>query len=151
MIQVAIEYNFKKASIDDLSIFYESFVEYTNSYLTISEFSTIFEANLKDKNFNLFVLNKKDKPFTVGCVALRLYSEVFNQKINAEIAHLYILPKYRKLQAADALYDCIELKCKDNQINKITVACGINSTLNQNFYTKRKFNYVKKGFSKHID
>jgi N-acetylglutamate synthase-like GNAT family acetyltransferase len=151
MIQEAIEYNFKKASIDDLSIFYESFVEYTNSYLTISEFSTIFETNLKDKNFLFFVLNKKDKPVSSGCVALMLYNEVFNQKINADIAHLYILPKYRKLQAADALYDCLELKCKENKISKITVACGINSTLNQNFYTKRKFNYVKKGFSKHIN
>jgi N-acetylglutamate synthase-like GNAT family acetyltransferase len=151
MIQEAIDYNFKKASIDDLSIFYESFVEYTNSYLTISEFSTIFETNLKDKNFLFFVLNKKDKPGSVGCVALMLYNEVFNQKINADIAHLYILPKYRKLQAADALYEFIELKCRDYQISKITVACGINSTLNQNFYTKRKFNYVKKGFSKHIN
>jgi N-acetylglutamate synthase-like GNAT family acetyltransferase len=144
-------YHFKLANKEDVQIFHESFVSYTNSFLRQDEFAVIFESKLKDKNKFFFLLQTELNKKTVGCVALNLSSELFEMDLNAEIVHFYILPKYRKLQAADILYNFIENKCKEFKVNKITVACGINSTLNQHFYTKRKFNYVKKGFLKYID
>ena len=150
MIQESIEYNFKKATIEDISIFYDSYVEYTNSFITLIEFKNLFSLNLKDKNYQFFIIHKKDNGSTAGCVALRLYNEIFSDKVIAEISHLYILPKFRKWQAADSLYYFVESNCKEHNISKIVVACGINSTLNQHFYTKRKFNYVKKVFLKFI-
>ena len=143
-------YHFKLANKEDVQIFYESFVSYTNSFLRLEEFASIFESKLKDKNHYFFLLQTEFNKKTVGCVALNLYSEIFEMELNAEIAHFYILPKFRKLQAADILFSYIENKCKDLKVVKISVACGINSTLNQRFYTSRKFIYVKKKFLKSV-
>jgi GNAT superfamily N-acetyltransferase len=144
-------YHLKLANKEDILIFYESFISYTNSFLRLEEFATIFESKLNDKNYHFFLLQTELNKKTIGCVAFNLYSEVFEMDLNAEIVHFYILPKYRKLQAADVLYNFIEDKCKELNVTKISVACGINSTLNQRFYTRRKFMYVKKKFLKSVD
>jgi ribosomal protein S18 acetylase RimI-like enzyme len=145
---VEVSYHFRAAKSSDVEIFYDSHLDYTNSFLRIGEFAAIFDAKLNDNNFHFFILTTGDTKKTIGCVALRYYQEVFDDEVIAEIAHFYIVPKYRKLQAADILYDFIETSCIEANTAKLTVACGINSTLNQRFYTRRKFTYIKKMFSK---
>ena len=150
MASEQIRYEFRKAEIHDVQIFFESYQGYTNSFLRLEEFTAIFETKLKDNQLHFFIVETIDASKFIGCLALRFYNEIFNKDIIAEIAHFYIIPKYRKLLAADALYEFIETSCIEANAAKLTVACGINSTLNQRFYTRRKFTYVKKMFSKFL-
>ena len=148
MASEQIRYEFRKADIKDAQIFFESYQGYTNSFLRLEEFVAIFETKLKDNQLHFFIVETFDTNKSIGCLALRYYSEIFENDLIAEIAHFYIAPKFRKLQAADILYDFIETSCMKAEAAKLTVACGINSTINQRFYTRRKFTYIKKMFSK---
>ena len=112
-------YFLKDADINDMQLFFESYIGYTNSQMNIEAFSSLYE--------------------------------LFDSTIHVDIAHLYIAPKYRKLNAADNLYEFIVAQCRVLKATKISVSCGINSTLNQRFYTRRKFIYIKKMFMKHIE
>lgn len=143
-------YYLKNADINDMQLFFDSYIGYTNSQINIEAFSNLYEARIKESGWQLFVLMTTSSQKQAGCVALRIESEIFDSAIHIDIAHLYITPKYRKINAADALYEFIEAQCKVLKAAKISVSCGINSTLNQRFYTRRKFAYVKKMFLKEI-
>ena len=143
-------YYLKDADINDMQLFFESYIGYTNSQMNIEAFSSLYEARMNESGWQLFVLMTSSSQKQAGCVALKIESELFDSSIHIDIAHLYISPKYRKLNAADALYEFIEAECKVLSASKISVSCGINSTLNQRFYSRRKFAYVKKMYLKVI-
>lgn len=144
-------YYLKDADINDMQLFFESYIGYTNSQIDIEAFSSLYEARMNESGWQLFVLMTSSSQKKAGCVALKIESELFDNSIHIDIAHLYVSPKYRKLNAADALYEFIEAQCKVLKAAVISVSCGINSTLNQRFYTRRKFMYVKKLFLKAIE
>jgi hypothetical protein len=54
------------------------------------------------------------------------------------------------LHAAEFLYHAIEQFTVAKKVFKLHVSCYINSTLNQNFYTKRGFKVNKKLYVKEV-
>ena len=141
----------KDADINDMQLFFESYIGYTNLKINVEIFNSLYKARIKEKGWRLFVLITSQNQKQAGCVVLKINEELFDSSVHIDIAHLYIAPKFRKLNAADALYEFIEAQCMLLKASKLSVACGINSTLNQRFYTRRKFSYVKKMFTKNIE
>ena len=83
MASEQIRYEFRKADIKDAQIFFESYQGYTNSFLRLEEFVAIFETKLKDNQLHFFIVETFDTNKSIGCLALRYYSEIFENDLIA--------------------------------------------------------------------
>ncbi len=150
MLMSEISYAYRKATNDDWEIFFDSYMSYAGVHCDKMQFAKLFESLLLDKYYLIFVFEVALNKNIAGGIILKLSNELFNDKYYIEIHHLHILLKYRKLNAAIKLYSFVEQIAIENKATKIKVACNLNSTLNQRFYTRNKFVFSKKLFEKAI-
>jgi ribosomal protein S18 acetylase RimI-like enzyme len=146
----SIHYTYSKATIADLNIFHDSCSAYAGVIYEKMFFQAEYLRILQDQNYLLLTLICDQKNEIAGCAVLKFDTELFAQHPYIEILHLYIQPKYRKLNAAENLYSYIEEIASKKKANKIKVACGISSTLNQRFYSRKSFIFTKKAFQKNL-
>ncbi len=143
------QYKVRQAKLKDVMYFYDAVCSILNTKQDLLEFQINFKVKLKAKDFILLVA-ELDNKLVVGCIVAQKRNTLTNPVFSIEIQELYITPKYRKLKAADFLYNAIESFSLEQKIHKLIVNCNINSTLTQNFYTKRGHKIAKKQYSKEI-
>lgn len=143
-------YTYRKANYADCGIFFDSYTSYTDVHFDKIKFTKTFESLLLDNQYSIFVFETEVNKTIAGGIILKLSNELFNDRNFIEIHHLYIQLKYRKLNAAPKLYSFVEEIAKEYNATKIKVACKLNSTLNQRFYTRNKFIFSKKLFEKNL-
>ena len=143
------QYKLRQAKLNDVMYFYDAVCSIINTKLDVLEFQINFKEKLKAKDFLLLVAELDNKT-VVGCIVAQKRNTLSNPEFFIEIQELYITPKYRKLKSADFLYNAIESFSLEQKIHKLIVNCNINSTLTQNFYTKRGHKIAKKQYSKEI-
>lgn len=141
-------YTFREAQLSDLMFYYDSLSSTEIVLIDSFEFEINFKQKFEDVNYFMFVIEDLGKP--VGLVVLQKVKNLSDPSPWVEILEFFILSKYRKLQAADYFYQKIEEYVKEMGIFKINVACKINSTITQHFYTKRGFKIQKKLYAKFI-
>lgn len=150
MITLQPNYNFRKAALKDVLFFYEAMSSLEGIYIDEVEFSNNFKLKFENPKCQLFVIEDNSSQCIVGCVILEERKHLSDVSAWFEIQDLYIAPKYRKLKAADFLYQQIESYIKESSIHKLKVTCKVNSTLNQNFYTKKGFKLEKKSYGRFL-
>jgi len=143
------QYKVRQAKLNDVMYFYTAVCSIINKEPDLIEFQTNFKEKFKNKNFIYLVL-EIEKDVLGGCMIAEKRSTLSKPAIFIEIQELYITPKYRKHKAADFLYNAIEALSAEQKIYSIIVNCNINSTLTQNFYTKRGHKIAKKQYNKEI-
>lgn len=148
-MNIQILYNIRKAQLSDVMFFYNAVCLSSNKTNEIFDFDTRYKQMLKSKNHLFFVLEATPKK-TAGCAILEIRKGISVPNTFMEIELFYIDPKYRKLKGADYLYTALEAQVITNNMHELKVSCNINSTLNQNFYTKRGHKISKKQYEKVI-
>jgi len=141
-------YTFREAQLSDLMFYYDSLSSTELVLIDSFEFEINFKQKYEDVNYFMFVIEDLGKP--VGLIVLQKVKNLSDPSPWIEILEFFILSKYRKLQAADYFYQKIEEYVKKLGIFKMNVACKINSTITQHFYTKRGFKIQKKLYAKFI-
>jgi ribosomal protein S18 acetylase RimI-like enzyme len=129
--------------------FYNAVCSSSSSTIEILDFDTRFKQLLKSKSHLFFVLEAASQK-TAGCAILEIRKSISVPFLYMEIELFYIDPKYRRLKGADYLYTALEDQVVLNKVHELKVNCNINSTLNQNFYTKRGFVIAQKKYKKII-
>lgn len=147
MTNVQPKYATRPAELKDIMYFYEAICAITNINIDIVEFNIQFKNKIKDKSYIMLVLEADGKTIA-GCTLAQSRQSLSDQQPFVEIQELYISPKFRKLKAADFLYNALEEKIINQKMHQLRVNCNINSTLNQNFYVKRGFKIYKKQYKK---
>ena len=141
-------YKYRKASLSDMMFFFESMISLEDALINTFEFESNFKEKILDSNYYLYVIEDLYKP--VGCVVLQKVYNLSDPSPWVEILEFFIQPKYRKLKAADYLYQTIENSVSEMGIFKMKIACKVNSTISQHFFTKRGYKIQKKVYSKFI-
>jgi len=146
---VMIHFKIRKAQLNDVMHFQEAISMHLNKPWNVMEFDEFYKKKLKDKEYT-FLMMEDDEKKVAGGVILQ-YRQTFLDKFAfIEIQDLFVTPKYRKLNAAEYLYQAIEKLAVEKKVFKLQVGCYINSTLNQNFYTKHGFKVHKKSYVKEV-
>lgn len=146
---VMIHFNIRKALLNDVMHFQEAISMHLNKNWNLMDFDEFFKKKLKDKEYT-FLMMEDDEKKVAGGVILQ-YRQTFLDKFPfIEIQSLFVTPKYRKLNAAEYLYQAIEKLAVEKKVFKLQVGCYMNSTLNQNFYTKHGFKVYKKSYVKEV-
>jgi ribosomal protein S18 acetylase RimI-like enzyme len=140
----------RKATLKDILFFYNAFCTLYNKQFDINKFNVQYKAKLKSKEYHLLVIELTHSAKIVGCSCLQQRVLLFELDEFLEIQSFFITPEYRKLKAADFLYEGIELLANTLGIPYVQVSCNVNSTLNQNFYTKKGYKISKKQYQKII-
>jgi N-acetylglutamate synthase-like GNAT family acetyltransferase len=143
------QYKVRQAKLNDVLYFYDAVCSILNTKQDVLEFQINFKEKLKAKDF-LVLVAELDNKTVVGCIVAQKRNTLSNPDFFIEIQELYITPKFRKLGAADFLLSAFEALSVDKHISKLTVNCNINSTLTQNFFTKRGFKIARKQYNKQI-
>lgn len=143
------QYKVRQAKLNDVMYFYDAVCSILNTKLDVFEFQINFKVKLKAKDF-LVLVAELDNKIVVGCIVAQKRNTLSNPEFFIEIQELYITPKFRKLEAADFLLSAFEALSIEQNINKLTVNCNINSTLTQHFFTKRGFKIARKQYHKQI-
>ena len=142
-------YNIRKAQSNDVENFHEAVCSSNNIKEDIINFEQRFKQMLRSKSYLFFILEAVPKK-VVGCTVLEIRKNLISPSPFLEIETFYIDPKYRKWKAAEFLYKEIEQNVKQLMFFKLKVNCNMNSTLNQNFYTKKGFKISKKQYEKDL-
>ena len=145
-----IQYNIRTGQLSDMNLFLDTYFSNLGVVFNKAELEKIYERRIKEQKYSFYVLLAGRELSIAGCAILQIETDVFDKLPTVEIKHLYIHPKFRKLNAADSLYSLLEEKAKESNTILIKVSCGINSTLNQRFYSRKKFVFSKKNFQKNI-
>ncbi len=145
-----IQYTFRLGKNSDCNLFLDTYFANLGESFNKTELVNIFESRIKEPDYKFYVLLAGRELTIAGCAIVKVEANVFDKYATTEIKHLHIHPKFRKLNAADSLYVFIEEQAKLKNASLIKVACGINSTLNQRFYSRKKFVFTKKLFLKNI-
>jgi N-acetylglutamate synthase-like GNAT family acetyltransferase len=144
-------YKVRKAVFSDIDFIYSLVALNTESNIGIDKFETHLKQKLKTSGFYIFIL--EEQKIKIEKAGLLIASES-QQLVDAwpiiEIQEFFIVPKYRKIGAADFLFNYVEQFSKEKKAYKLKVNCKINSTLNQNFYTDRGFKIAKKQYTKPV-
>jgi N-acetylglutamate synthase-like GNAT family acetyltransferase len=143
------QYKLRQAKLNDVMYFYDAVCSILNTKLDLLEFQINFKEKLKAKDF-LVLVAELDNKTLVGCIVAQKRNTLSNPDFFIEIQELYITPKFRKLGAADFLLNAFEAFSVDKHISKLIVNCNINSTLTQNFFTKRGFKIARKQYNKQV-
>jgi ribosomal protein S18 acetylase RimI-like enzyme len=141
-------YTTRKAALKDVMYIFESINLQSGSKLDILKFIEQYKKKVKDKS-NILLLLEADKK-NAGFIIAQEYQSLSDAFPFIEVQELYIAPKYRKLKAADFLYNEFEQKTASKGYYNLKVNCNINSTLNQNFYINKGFKINKKQYLKGI-
>lgn len=113
------------------------------------DFDEFYKQKFKSKDYIFLIIEDEEKK-EAGGVILQLRDTFLDKFPFLEIQTFFVTPKYRKLNAADFLYQAIVATAVEKKVFKLQVGCYINSTLNQNFYTKRGFKVHKKLYTKDL-
>ena len=143
------QYKLRQAKLNDVLYFYDAVCSILNNKLDLLDFNLNYKEKIKGKDFILLVAELIDKTIA-GCIVAQKRSTLSHPNVFIEIQELFITPKFRKLKAADFLFNAFEVFSVEQQVNKLIVNCNINSTLTQNFYTKRGFKIAKKQYHKEV-
>jgi ribosomal protein S18 acetylase RimI-like enzyme len=127
--------------------FYESINTTIGLALNEIEFDELFKLKLKTKSNQLLVLIDQEG-VSAGCAIIELRTVLTETYPFCEIQLFYIQPKYRKHFAAEALYQELEKASAMKNCFKIIVSSLIDATINQRFYTRKGFKFVKKTYLK---
>ncbi|MEI6189374.1 MAG: GNAT family N-acetyltransferase [Chitinophagia bacterium] len=146
---VMIHFNVRKAQLNDVMHFQEAISMHLNKPWNVMEFDEFYKKKLKDKEYT-FLIMVDDEKKVAGGVILQYRQTFLDKSPFLEIQTFFVTPKYRKLNAADFLYQAIAETASEKKVFKLQVGCYINSTLNQNFYTKRGFKVHKKLYTKDL-
>lgn len=149
VVKLSPIYTVRKAVLSDVMFFYESIKETANLTLNENEFDIIFKSKLKTKHNQLIVLLDQFG-HAAGCAIIEFKITLTEGDLFSEMQFFYIQPKYRKYFAAEALYNEIEQILLNKKCKKLIVSTLLNATINQRFYTKRGFKFVKKTYQKMI-
>ena len=150
MTNMQPKYTIRAAELKDIMFFYEAISALTAIKIDIVAFNAQFKTRLKEKGSKQLVLEADGKTI-VGCVLAQVRQNLSDTSPFVEIQELYILPKFRKLKAADFIYSALEAHFLKQKINQLRVNCNINSTLNQNFYVKKGYKIFKKQYKKEVN
>lgn len=142
-------YTVRKATLSDVMFFYESINTTIGLALNEIEFDEIFKLKLKTKSNQLLVLIDQ-QGVSAGCAIIELRTALTETYPFCEIQLFYIQPKYRKHFAAEAFYQEIEKLSAMKNCFKITVSSLLDATINQRFYTRKGFKFVKKTYFKTV-
>ena len=129
--------------------FYNAVCSSNNIEKEVFDFDERFKQMLKSKSYLFFILLASPKTIA-GCAMLEIRKSILSPDPFVEIDTFYIDPKYRKWKGADYFYTAIEEQVKQSKVFKLKVSCNMNSTLNQNFYTKRGYKISKKQYNKEV-
>ena len=140
-------YSIRKAQLSDSMYFYNAVCSSTILEKEVNDFDEHFKKMLKSKHQLFFVLETAQKIYA-GCAILEIRKNILSLEPFIEIDTFYIDPKYRKWKGADFFYSEIEEQVRQGKVFKLKVSCNLNSTLNQNFYTKRGYKIFKKQYQK---
>lgn len=144
-----VHYKIRNAQLNDVMHFQEAISMHLNKPWNVMEFDEFYKKKIKDKEYH-FLIMEDDEKKVAGGVILQ-YRQTFLDKFPfIEIQDFFVTHKYRKLNAAEYLYQAIEKLAIEKKVFKIQVGCYINSTLNQNFYTKHGFKINKKLYIKEV-
>lgn len=142
-------YLIRKAHINDVQYFYDAVCSSNNINKELIDFDQRFKQMLRSKSYLFFVVEAAPQKL-VGCAILEIRKSITSAYPFIEIETFFIDPKYRKWKAADFLYNALEEYLKQSKVFKLKVNCNLNSTLNQNFYTKKGFKISKKQYDKDV-
>ena len=142
-------YQIRKAQSSDVIYFYNAVCSSNNIEKELFEFDVRFKQMLKSKSHVFFILEAAPKNIA-GCAIFEIRKSILSPEPFVEIEILFIDPKYRKWKGADYLYTAIEEHVKQIKLFKLKASCNMNSTLNQNFYTKRGYRISKKQYQKEL-
>jgi ribosomal protein S18 acetylase RimI-like enzyme len=140
-------YTTRTATLKDLMFFYEAVCVITDSKPDILEFNKQYKLKIKNKA-NIILVLEADKKVLIGFIVAEIRQNLSDAVPCAELQELYVSNKYRKLNAADFIYNELEKKVAKEKIFQLKVNCNLNSTLNQHFYVKRGFKIFKKQYKK---
>jgi ribosomal protein S18 acetylase RimI-like enzyme len=140
-------YTVRKAILNDILFFHSSIESISSLTFNLMEFDLIFKSKLKNKSNHLLVLIDQEGKLA-GCSIVEFRTILSEKYPYSEIQLFYINPKYRKYFAAEALYEAIEKITVDKNCFKIIVSTMLNATINQRFYARRGFKFIKKTYLK---
>jgi ribosomal protein S18 acetylase RimI-like enzyme len=142
-------YTVRKATLNDILFFHSSIESISGLTFNIMEFDFIFKSKLKIKSNQLLVLIDQEGKLA-GCSIVEFRTILSEKFPYFEIQLFYIIPKYRKYFAAETLYEAIEKITIEKKCFKIIVSTMSNATINQRFYTRRGFKFIKKTYLKTV-
>jgi len=143
------QFNIRKARLNDI-MFYQEFISLQlNKPWNVMDFDEFFKQKLKNKEYSFLIIEDEEKKLAGGII-LQYRHTFLDKSPFLEIQTFFVTPKHRKLNAADFLYQAIVALAAEKKVFKLQVGCYINSTLNQNFYTKRGFKVHKKLYTKDL-
>jgi len=145
----SFHFNIRKARLNDVMHYQEVVSLHLNKTWNVMDFDEFYKQKLKSKEYSFLIMEDEEKK-VAGGVILQDRHTFLDKFPFLEIQTFFVAPKYRKLNAADFLYEAIVATAVDKKVFKIQVGCYINSTLNQNFYTKRGFKVHKKLYTKDL-
>jgi len=146
---LAEQWTIRKAQIDDVDYFLESYNLIYGLKNDKNAFTELYKKKLKSQSSLLCVaLNTLGNP--IGCIVCEKQESFQILKPVLQIKEFYISPKYRKLHLADDLYIFIENLALKSGITKIEVMCNLTATTTQYFYLRKKFVLDRKTYVKAI-
>jgi ribosomal protein S18 acetylase RimI-like enzyme len=146
---ISHHFNIRKARLNDLLHYQEAISIHLNKPWNVMDFDEFYKQKFKSKDYIFLIIEDEEKK-EAGGVILQLRDTFLDKFPFLEIQTFFVTPKYRKLNAADFLYQAIVATAVEKKVFKLQVGCYINSTLNQNFYTKRGFKVHKKLYTKDL-
>jgi len=146
---LAEQWTIRKAMIDDLDYFLESYNHIYGIQYNKEAFLELFKKKLKSQA-SLLCVAVNTLGHAIGCIVCEKQESFQFLKPVLQIKEFFISPKYRKLHLADELYSFVENIALKSGITKIEVMCNLTATTTQYFYLKKKFTLDRKTYVKAI-
>lgn len=144
-------YKIRKAKISDLEFIHKSITSIYQTIIGLNDFEGILKKKINSSDHHIFILEDHSISLEYAGLLIATTSQhLIDMWPTIEILDIFIMPKYRKLGAADFLYNYLEDFAKVKKAFKLKVSCKINSTLNQSFYTHRGFRINQKQYTKPV-
>ena len=140
--------NIRSVRLDDFEFIFDA-LHQIHLYLDKNIFLESFKTKTKTKKSWIFIAENIGSQ-KLGFIFCEKMHFIHFKKEAIILSNFYIAPKYRKMKVADLLYEYVEAKAIDYNINQVLVMCNITATTTQNFYTKHKFKFDKKTYLKTI-
>ena len=146
---LAEQWTIRKAQIDDVDYFLESYNLIYGLKYDKNAFTELFKKKLKSHS-SLICVAVNTLGHAIGCIVCEKQESFQLLKPVLQIKEFFISPKYRKLHLADELYVFVENLALKSGISKIEVMCNLTATTTQYFYLKKKFILDRKTYVKAI-
>jgi len=143
---MTLQINIRSVRLDDFDFIFEA-LQQIHLNLDKDIFLENFKTKTKNKKSWIFIAENLGSQ-KLGFIICENMHFIHYKKEAIIISNFYIAPKYRKMKVADLLYEFVEAKAIEHDVQQILVMCNITATTTQNFYTKHKFKFDKKTYLK---